>query len=81
MWMQMNRPADAKKYFAETSIRTQGRPKAIYGIARAAEMLGDMDTAAKRYAELLALWRNADNDRLELTAAKQYLAKATAGPG
>ncbi len=81
MWMQMNRPADAKKYFAETLIRTQGRLKEIYGIARAAEMLGDMDTAAKRYAELLALWKNADNDRLELTAAKQYLAKATAGPG
>jgi len=81
MLMQMNRPADAKKHFAEALIRTPGRPKAIYGIARAAEMLGDMDTATKRYAEFLALWRNADNDRLELTVARRYLAKATAGPG
>ena len=81
MLMQMNRPADAEKHFVETLKRTPGRPNAIYGIAKAAEALGDGDTAAKRYAEFLALWRNADSDRPQLTFAKRFLTKTTAGPG
>ena len=35
------------KHFTETLKRTPGRPKAIYGIARAAESLGDRQTAMK----------------------------------
>lgn len=37
--MEMKRPVDAMKHFTETLKRTPGRPKAIYGIGRAAEAL------------------------------------------
>jgi hypothetical protein len=59
--------------------RTLGRPKAVYGIARAAEALGDKQTAIKRYTELLALWKHADKDRPEIATARRFLSMAQAG--
>jgi hypothetical protein len=47
--MDMNRPADAEERLVLTLKRTPGRPKAIYGIARAAEATGDNATATRRY--------------------------------
>jgi uncharacterized protein (TIGR01244 family) len=73
--MEMNRPADATKEFEEVLRRTPGRPKAIFGIARAAEIMGDKATAKRRYQEFLTLWKNADSDRPELVAAKEFMAK------
>ena len=64
--MEMNRPTDAKKEFEEVLRRTPGRPKAILGIARAAQATGDVVTAKQRYQEFLTLWRNADSDRPEI---------------
>ena len=75
MLLEMNRPYDASVYFAETLKRTPGRPKAIYGLARAAQAMGDKATAKRRYEEFLALWKNADPDRPELIIAKEYMAK------
>jgi len=73
MLMEMKRPAAAMTHFTETLKRTPGRPKAIYGIARAAEALGDKQTATKRYTEFLELWKNADKDHPEITAARRFL--------
>lgn len=72
--LEMNRPADAARHFAETLRRTPGRPMAIYGIARAAEALGDRTTAANRYREFLTLWNQADADRPELATARRFVA-------
>ena len=74
MLLEANRPADAMKQFVEALKRTPGRPKAIYGLARAAENIGDKQTAMKRYAEFLTLWKNADKDRPEITQAKRFVA-------
>ncbi len=74
--MELNRPADAKERFLQALKRTPGRPKAIYGIARAAQASGDKATAQQRYQEFLALWKNADPDRPEVATAKEFLARA-----
>jgi tetratricopeptide (TPR) repeat protein len=79
MLLEMKRPADAMRHFTETLRRTPGRPKAIYGIARAAEALGDKQTAIKRYTELLALWKHADRDRPEIATARRFLSMRRAG--
>ena len=71
--MEMNRPAEALKQFMETLKRTPGRPMAIYGLARAAEALGDSQTARVRYSEFRDLWKDADKDRPELAIAERYL--------
>jgi tetratricopeptide (TPR) repeat protein len=73
--MELNRPADAKEPFLQALKRTPGRPKAIYGIARAAQATGDRATAHQRYLQFLTLWKNADPDRPEVTTAKEFLAK------
>ncbi len=75
--MELNRPADAKERFLQTLKRTPGRAMAIFGIARAAQATGDNVTAQERYQQFLALWKNADADRPEVTTAKEFLAKTT----
>lgn len=76
--MELNRPADATERFLQTLKRTPGRPKAIYGIARAAQARGDNATARRRYQEFLSLWKNADRDRPEVATAREFLAKVPA---
>jgi tetratricopeptide (TPR) repeat protein len=78
--MAMNRPAEASKQFMETLKRTPARPMAIYGLARAAESLGDSQTARARYTEFLDLWKDADKDRPELAAALRYLRVGQGAP-
>ena len=73
MLMEMGRPAEARKHFEETLRRTPGRPKAIAGIARAAEAMGDTATAKAQYTRLIEMWKNADHDRPELQAARRFL--------
>ena len=71
--MEMKRPAEAATHFAETLRRTPGRPMAVYGLARAAQALGDRSTARARYTEFLELWKQADLDRPELAIARRFV--------
>lgn len=73
--IELNRPTDAREQFLQTLKRTPGRPKAIYGLAQAAQATGDEQVAQQRYREFLALWRNADPDRPEVAIANEFLAK------
>ena len=76
MLMDMGRPAEARKHFEETLRRTPGRPKAIVGIAQAAEAMGDTATARAQYTRLIEMWKSADPDRPELQAARRFLQSA-----
>jgi tetratricopeptide (TPR) repeat protein len=73
--LDLNRPADAATCFRRTLQRTPNRPKAIFGLARAAQALGDNTTAGERYQEFLGIWKDADPDRPEVATAKEFLAK------
>lgn len=73
MLLALGRPADARRHFEETLRRTPARPKAIAGIARAAEAMGDVATARTHYARLVDMWKHADDDRPELVAARRFL--------
>jgi tetratricopeptide (TPR) repeat protein len=76
MLLEMNHPSQAREQFAQTLKRTPGRPKAIYGLARSAQVLGDNQGAAKQYETLLAIWKNADQNLPQLTVARQFLTSA-----
>ena len=76
MLLDMGRPAEARKHFEETLRRTPGRPKAIVGIARAAEAMGDPATARAQYTRLIEMWKSADHDRPELQAAQRFMQSA-----
>jgi tetratricopeptide (TPR) repeat protein len=71
--LRLNQPAEAAAYFQKTLQRTPNRPKALFGLARAAQELGDHATAVRYYGEFLRIWRNADPDRPEIAAAKKFL--------
>ena len=71
--MELAQPAEATGYFEETLKRTPNRPKAILGLARAAQALGDDKTATTRYKEFLSVWKAADPNRPELAEARQFL--------
>jgi tetratricopeptide (TPR) repeat protein len=73
--LDLNRPTEAVLYFRKTLLRTPNRPKAIFGLARAAQALGDNATARERYQEFLSIWKDADPDRPEIATAKEFLAK------
>jgi hypothetical protein len=77
MLMDMGRAAEARKHFEETLRRTPGRPKAIVGIAQAAEAMGDTATARAQYTRLIEMWKSADHDRPELQAARLFLQSAS----
>jgi tetratricopeptide (TPR) repeat protein len=79
MLLEAKRPADAMKHFTETLKRTPKRSKAIYGIARAAETIGDKQTAMKRYGEFIELWKHADKDRPEIANAQRFLGTRRTG--
>ena len=46
--------------------------KLVSGLARAAQLLGDNETAGKRYQEFRAIWKTADPDRPELVKANEF---------
>src|SRR5215467_6834036 len=71
--LDLNRPAEAVIYFEKALSRTPNRPKAIFGLARAAQLQGDGETAERRYHEFLTIWKTADPDRPELAKAKEFL--------
>ena len=71
--LDLNRPAEASTYFQKALLRTPNRPKIVFGLARAAQALGQNETARKRYQEFLAIWRTADSDRPELAKAREFL--------
>jgi tetratricopeptide (TPR) repeat protein len=70
--LELNRPAEASTYFEKALQRTPNRPKAIFGLARAAQALGDEETA-KRYEEFLTVWKTADPGLPELAQAREFL--------
>jgi tetratricopeptide (TPR) repeat protein len=74
--LTLNRPADATVCFENALRRTPNRPMAVFGLARAAQALGDNEKARQRYQEFLDIWRTADSDRRELVVANAFLRRS-----
>ncbi len=79
--LESNRPAEAMTCFEKALQRTPNRPKILFGMARAAQALGDNETARKRYQDFLRVWRTADRDRPELATATAFLRSHPSRPG
>jgi tetratricopeptide (TPR) repeat protein len=73
--LNLKRPAEAVPHFRKALQRTPNRPKSIFGLARAAQALGDNTTAGERYQEFLSIWKDADPDRPEVATAREFLVK------
>lgn len=71
----MNEPAPALKEFERSLQAARNRYRGFYGAAKAAQRLGDRQTARAFYEKLVALCSHADTERPELAEAKTYLAQ------
>jgi tetratricopeptide (TPR) repeat protein len=76
--LTLQRPSDAAVAFERALRRTPNRPMALFGLARAAQALGDPGTARQRYQTFLGVWRTADRDRPEVAAANAFLRSSPA---
>jgi hypothetical protein len=66
---------DAKSAYEQALVE---RPKSgfpLYGIATSSEQAGDMQGAAKEYAEFVAAWKSADPELPQLKHARAFLAE------
>ena len=75
MLLELKQPAQALKEFEVSHVREPNRFRGYYGAARAAEAAGDQRKAADYYAKLVALAKNADSSRPELSRARAYVAQ------
>jgi len=66
---------EALTAFEATIRKEPNRLNAFVGAAKAAAALGDKDKATAYYQKLAMLANNADADRPDLAAAREYLAK------
>jgi len=69
--MKAGRVADAAKQFDVMMARMPNRTQSILGAARAADAVGDQETAARRYAELAAIWVDSE-ETSELSEVKAH---------
>jgi tetratricopeptide (TPR) repeat protein len=68
--LTMGRFADAESEFKLALARTPRRPMAMIGLARAAKGQGKTDEAARTYAELVQIWRRADDGIADVVEAR-----------
>ena len=73
--LELGQPAQALAEFEASQRTDPNRFHGLAGAARAAELAGNRDKARGYYEQLLALAKNADSERPELTQAKAYLGK------
>jgi Tetratricopeptide repeat len=72
--LAMGQPAAALKEFETALKQTPNRYRALLGMARAANDVGDREKAAAHYGRLVELTKNADDERAETREAKAFLA-------
>jgi hypothetical protein len=71
----VGKPAPAAHAYTTALALSPNRARSLFGLARAAELTGDLPTALARYREFLKLMANADGGRPELAIARRALAR------
>ncbi len=73
MLLKVERPIEALPEFEATLSNSPNRFRSLYGAARAAKLVGDVEMAGEYYSKLLEVCRLADTERAELLEAKNFL--------
>ena len=72
----VGKPAAAAQAYGATLALSPNRARSLFGLARAAELTGDMATARAKYQEFLTLMVKADGGRPEIAIAHRAVASA-----
>lgn len=73
MLLELERPREAVEAFEAALERSPRRLRALYGAARAAELAGEPDGAARRYRELVELTESGDTTDPRIRRARTSL--------
>lgn len=74
MLLEAGKSTEALKEYEASQLREPNRLRGFYGAARAAEAAGNRDKAIEYYNKLLALTKDADSNRAEITKARAFTA-------
>ena len=74
--LKANKGSQAREAFAASLQRAPKRTESLLGMARAESAMGDKAAAAKSYAELLQIWKNADPGYAPKEEARRYVSNA-----
>jgi tetratricopeptide (TPR) repeat protein len=69
-YLRAGKWGEARKAFQNEMLTRPASGHALYGIAESYELAGDRKSAARAYAEFLAVWKNADPDLPMMEHAK-----------
>jgi hypothetical protein len=72
--LAVGRPGVAAQAYATSLQNAPGRARSLFGLARAAELAGDLATARAKYAEFLQLMEKGDGERAEVRVARAFVA-------
>jgi len=72
--LELREPQQALKEFEASLLVSPNRFNGLYGAAKAAELSGDRNKAGTFYAKLISLSERSDGQRVELQAARTFLA-------
>jgi hypothetical protein len=72
---ELGKPAQALRAYQATLARSPGRPRSLFGAARAAELVGDRAAARASYQAYLKVTSKGDGARPEAAAARSFLAQ------
>jgi tetratricopeptide (TPR) repeat protein len=75
--LKANKASEAREAFAASLQRAPRRAQSLLGLARAQSAMGDKVDAAKSYAELLEVWKNADPGYAPKEEAQRYISIAS----
>jgi hypothetical protein len=73
--LAVGRPTEARRAYEMVLKREPQRARALFGVARMAELSGDAGTARAKYKEYVELMGNADGHRPELAVARSALSR------
>ena len=75
--LKANKASEAREAFAASLQRAPRRAESLLGLARAENAMEDKAGAAKSYAELLEVWKNADPGYAPKEEAQRYVSIAS----
>jgi tetratricopeptide (TPR) repeat protein len=75
MLLIAGRYGEARAAYRATLARERNRARSAFGLARSAELAGDLAAAEEGYRELLRLMAPADRSRAEVTTARAFLSR------
>jgi hypothetical protein len=73
--LAVGKPSAAAQAYTTALALSPNRSRSLFGLARAAELTGDMPTALARYREFLKLMAKGEGGRPELAIARRALAR------